>query len=95
MSSSLKKIPEKRNTLADTFAVSFLNVLFGLPTGFILWLVLNGFPFVWIGWLPLGSILNFTIAAVIIGHVINEDWLANLYGWLWCNLVRWFHYYIN
>ncbi|MDN5924106.1 MAG: hypothetical protein L0H70_03805 [Xanthomonadales bacterium] len=72
----------------DRLALAFLNALIALPTGTLLWLALNGFPFTWVGWLPAQSILWFTLIMAMAGAVIESQLLADCYGHLWQLVVR-------
>lgn len=84
--------PKERLTLFDLLGLALLNAAVALPTGCLLWLVLNGFPFGWIGWLPGQSVLWFTAAAAALGVLTRENWLADFYGWSWRAILRWFSY---
>lgn len=84
------KSSDERTTLTDLWGLALLNAAVALPTGSVLWLILNGFPVVWVGWIPAQSILWFTAAMAALGALTREAWLADLYGWLWRSIVRWF-----
>jgi len=70
-------------------AIGFLNVCIGLPTGMLLWVVLNGYPWVGIVWLPVVSVLWFTGAVTILGILMQEVLLLKIYSKCWRFLYYW------
>lgn len=90
MSSTQAKPPI---SLFDRLALAFLNAVVALPTGFLLWLILNGMPVVWVGWLPVQSILWFTLVMATVGAVIESQPLAEFYSRAWRLIVRIFRQY--
>ena len=84
---------DKGISLFDRVALGFLNFLVSLPTGILLWVVLNGFPWAANPWLPAISIVWFTIIMTLLGVFHNSVLLVNFYGWLWRALARWFSGY--
>jgi hypothetical protein len=80
----------KSLTLFDRFSLAFLNALVALPTGVLLWALLNGYPWIITPWLPAVSILWFTIAMAILGAVTNNTLLIDMYGKIWHFFIRWF-----
>jgi hypothetical protein len=81
---------EQKPTLFDRFAVGFLNLVVGLPTGFLLWVALNGFPWGGVGWLPAIYILWFTGVMVILGVLMQEVIFLSIYSKCWRFLYYWF-----
>jgi len=81
---------EEKITLPDRLGIALLNVVVSLPTGFLLWLALNGFPWGVVGWLPAVSILWFTGTMAILGALMQEVLFMNTYTKCWHFLVRWF-----
>ena len=86
----LKSMTETKLSLLDRFGLGFLNLLVALPTGVLLWVVLNGFPWAVHPWLPAISIVWFTAVMVLLGIITNSIVLVNFYGWVWRVLVKWF-----
>jgi hypothetical protein len=88
-----KQDKKQRPTLIDRFAVGFLNLLVSLPTGILLWAVLNGYPIVTIPWLPAEAILWFTGAMVLLGVLMQDVLFLNIYSKCWNILYYWFRGY--
>ncbi len=84
---------EKAISIFDRIALGFLNLLVSLPTGVVLWVALNGFPWSVYTWLPAKSIIWFAIIMTLLGVVTNNVLLVNFYGRVWRVLVRWFSGY--
>ena len=83
-------MPNNDFTLGDRLAVTFLNGLIALPTGVLLWLALNGFPWAFVFWLPAQAILWFAGIMALLGLLVNRVLLADFYGLCWRFLLRWF-----
>ena len=81
---------EEKVTLLDRIGIGLLNVVVGLPTGILLWVALNGFPWGVVPWLPAVSILWFTGAMAVLGVLMQEVLFLNIYSKCWHFLVRWF-----
>ena len=80
----------EKSSIPDRLALGFLSACVALPTGIVLWVALNGFPWAAFPWLPGMYILWFTIAMAVLGVITNSVVLANIYGKLWHILVKWF-----
>ena len=77
------KIMGQKPTIMDRFAIGLLNLVIGLPTGFLLWMVLNGFPWGTASWLPASFILWFTGAMILLGVLMQEAIFLNIYSKCW------------
>ncbi len=77
-------------TLLDRLSLGLLNLIVGLPTGFLLWLVLNGFPWTTSAWLPASAIFWFTAVMVVLGILMQEVLFLGIYSRCWNFLVFWF-----
>ena len=84
----LQEGSDKKLAKSDQLTLGFLNGVIAIPTGVILWVALNGFPWANTPWLPAVSIVWFTIAAFIAGAVNNNNFLINFYGKVWHLLVK-------
>lgn len=74
---------DQKQSITDRLAIGLLNLVIGLPTGFLLWVVLNGFPWGGVGWLSAVFILWFTGAMVILGLLMQEVIFLNIYSKCW------------
>ncbi|MCU7844069.1 MAG: hypothetical protein KZQ93_09540 [Candidatus Thiodiazotropha sp. (ex Monitilora ramsayi)] len=77
----------------DRLAIGFLNLVVGLLTGSLLWLVLNGFPVALEPWLPAHSILWFTGVMVVLGILRQEVIFLGIYSACWRFVYNWFRWY--
>ncbi|MET0027818.1 MAG: hypothetical protein ABW101_09295 [Candidatus Thiodiazotropha sp.] len=79
-----------KNRISDRLALGFLNLLVGLPTGALLWVVLNGFPWAASAWLPASFIFWFTGVMVVLGILMQEVLFLGIYSRCWNFLMYWF-----
>ncbi len=70
-------------TLSDRFGVAMANLLLALPSGALLWVLLNGWPWDWIGWLPAPSILAFAAVMTALGALMQQNLLLRVYEHTW------------
>ena len=83
---------EKEISIQDRLVLGVLNGVLGLPTGFVLWLLLNGFLLLEELWLPLEAVLWFALVMAILGMFLHDAVLSAFYGRLWAMLVTWLKY---
>ena len=81
------------NAFMDRLAIGFLNLIVGLLTGSLLWLVLNGFPVVLEPWLPAYSILWFAGVMAVLGVLRQEVLFLGIYSTCWRFIYHWFRWY--
>jgi hypothetical protein len=86
----LQESGAEKSNIFDRLALGLLSACVALPTGIVLWAVLNGFPWATFPWLSGMYILWFTLAMAVFGVVTNSVVLANFYGKMWHILVKWF-----
>lgn len=67
----------------DRFGVAMANLALSLPTGVLLWIVLNGFPWGWTGWVPAWSILAFALVMTALGGLMQQNLLLDIYARSW------------
>ena len=79
-----------RTSLADRFGVALANLALALPTAVLLWTLLNGWPWDWLGWLPAWTILAFTGVMTLLGALMQQNLLLSLYEHTWSFIVAWF-----
>lgn len=84
---------EKDTSIGDRFALGLLNGLIGLPTGFFLWFILNGFLLLDGVWLPIQAVLWFAFIMALLGMLIHDAFLAAVYGKLWSMIMNWLRYF--
>lgn len=78
-------------TITDRLLMGFLNMLVAAPTGLLLWIALNGFPWAPVPWLSAEFILWFVVIMTILGIIMNDAVLAEFWGKLWRFLVWFFN----
>ena len=83
---------EKEISIQDRLALGLLNGVLGLPTGFALWLLLNGFLLLEELWLPLQAVFWFALVMAVLGMFFHDAVLSAFYGRLWAMLVTWSKY---
>ncbi len=79
----------EKTTILDRLSLGLLNLVVALPTGFLLWLVLNGFPWAASAWLPAASIFWFTGVMVVLGILMQEVLFLGIYSRCWNFLMYW------
>ena len=87
---STREQEAEKSSAIDRLALGFISACIALPTGVLLWVALNGFPWAAFPWLPATFILWFTLAMAVLGVITNSVVLADFYGKLWHILMKWF-----
>lgn len=77
-------------TLSDRFGIAMANLMLALPTGALLWVLLNGWPWDWIGWLPAWTIAAFAGAMTLLGAAMKQNALLGIYQHCWKLIADWF-----
>ena len=83
---------KENKTFFDYVAIAFLNAVVALLTGILIWLGINGVPFVYAGLLPFQFVYWFVGIVVVIGFFVQDTWFVNLFGRVWNILYRWFNH---
>lgn len=75
--------------LGDRFGIAAANLVLALPTGALLWVLLNGWPWDWVGWLPAWTILAFAGGMTLLGLLMQQNLLLRMYDHAWRFIIDW------